>query len=668
MSFDKLESDIDKQEWVIPFWLKALVTGFALGSCGIFIRAWSTNQKALFDVPISTVLAIFLCLFIVSLPVCLSLLFYPNRALPLFFYWALRNLREQISVFALVGILYLVVIRAPFLSLRGGLSLGALLVMLIVGWILRPIDWLSLPHPALDFIFQKFRKASDGVERIPVWIVGGFIVAAPVVVVCFVIYVVFDSHMAAYGPYSLWNDEISYWVWLRSFIHSGFNSGYNAPNELLSAFEFSRYGEASPFYLYIYGLPARLTGWFTGFPVLINFLLLTCSTLVFLRVVKLDNKQVIFGGAAILLTWPVLLFLPITTHETLNQAIGILLVAIIIPLLREREKITTRFRLAILGFVYLATLIRLSWGLMLIPVLFYCLNGSAWRRIVLAVGLGGGLYASAVVLIGNFLPPINNSIFRTFSAGFAGGLQAMLKLIPLQFYAMFRFKELNPNMAVVLQMLIISDWSLGQIWHRIRSKNSLGVILQSEDFFQFYTMVSLLLAGLVFYIERGYYRTFAPALLMVLLLYVVKKEYKRLLALLVINILFVYPYMSYHADIGDYWIVKADYSDTRPWDDGITNEINTWIVYDPQTQDPWCNTLLIPLGFYDSRLTLIPPGIGISYILNPETFKPPIQSRYVLFDAGTYGMYRDQSNLELKAELPIGNLYINRNVSCGAVH
>lgn len=390
MSFDRLRSNTAKDEWAVPFWLKMLATGFALGNCGIFIHACSTSQDTLFDIPIAIVLTLSLSLIIISLPVCLVFLLYPNHAPSLFFYWVLRNIREQISVIALVGILYLIAIRTPFFSLRGGLSFGALLVMFIVGWFLSPIDWQSLPHPALDFIFQKFRKISDGVERIPAWIVSGVVAVAPVVAVCIGIYVVFDSRLAAYGPYSFWNDEISYWVWLRSFIYSGFNSGYNAPNELVSTFEFSRYGEASPFYLYIYGLPAKLTGWFTAFPVLINFLMLTSSILVFLRMVKLDNKQVIFGGLAILFTWPVLLFLPITTHETLNQAIGIVLIAILIPLLREGEKINARFRLAILGFVYLATLVRLSWGLMLIPVLYYCLNGSLWRRIVLAIVLGGG--------------------------------------------------------------------------------------------------------------------------------------------------------------------------------------------------------------------------------------------------------------------------------------
>lgn len=668
MSIGRNVPRIEQSEWFIPIWLKLLAVSLMAGMVIVLTRALSSNQETLLGVDVETVFVITLTIFIFLMPFAIAFWFYPTSAFSMLCYWCMRFLREQIYVLSLVGAVYLFVARAPLLSLKGGISYVALLFVFAVGCFLKPTGLGDVPHPALGKLFLLVRKFLVGVESIPGWVLRVVVVLLPVAVIWFVIYFVFGSKFSNYGPYSLWNDEIGYWVWLRSFIHSGFNSGYNAPNELLSAFEFSRYGEASPFYLYIYGLPARLTGWFTAFPVLINFLLLSSSIFIFLRVVKLDNKQVIFGGLAILLTWPVLFFLPITTHETLNQAIGIMLAAIIIIMLREPEKINTWFRLAILGFVYLATLIRLSWGLMLIPVLFYCLNGSSWRRIVLAVGLGGGLYASAVILIGNFLPPINNSIFGTFSAGFAGGLQALLKLIPLQFYAMFRFKELNPNMAVVLQMLIISGWSLGWIWRRLRAKSSLVAILQSEDFFQFYSMASLLLAGLVFYIERGYYRTFAPALLMVLLLYVVKKEYKRLLAVLIINILFVYPYMRYHADIGDYWIVKADYSDTQPWDAGIANEINTWIVYDPQTQDPWCNTLLIPLYYYDSRLTLIPPGIGISYILNPETFKPPIQSRYVLFDAGTYGMYREQSNLELKAELPIGDLYINRNVSCGAVH
>jgi len=192
--------------------------------------------------------------------------------------------------------------------------------------------------------------------------------------------------------------------------------------------------------------------------------------------------------------------------------------------------------------------------------------------------------------------------------------------------------------------------------------------LHSFEAFDIYNLASLGVAGLIFYLPVGFYRTFAPALIIVYLLLVVRKDYKFLSALLVVNILFFSSFMNHLYNIGNYQIVKIDYTETISDASRIQAEINKIIVYDDNASNPWCNTLLIPLAYYDSRLMLIPPGIGISYILTPETFLVPIKSKYVLFDPQTFETFQSRSNLNLISSLPIGNLYLNRDADCFNMH
>jgi len=200
----------------------------------------------------------------------------------------------------------------------------------------------------------------------------------------------------------------------------------------------------------------------------------------------------------------------------------------------------------------------------------------------------------------------------------------------------------------------------------VRSGRSIEAVLKDPSAFEFYLSTSLMVAGLLFYLQEGFYRVFAPALLMICLMQVARKDYKRLAALLTVNIVFFSAYMNYYGNIGNYRLVESDYPRTITEDLQLQARIEQNVVYDPQANNPWCNTLLIPLKYYDSRLMMIPPGVGISYILSPETFRLPIKSRYALLDSANYEKYGNGANLELLSSLPIGDLYLNRDVDCSA--
>jgi len=297
-------------------------------------------------------------------------------------------------------------------------------------------------------------------------------------------------------------------------------------------------------------------------------------------------------------------------------------------------------------------------------VIFYSLHGGVFRRILWSILLGLGLYVSAILITSYLVPPTNNSIFLSLKDSLTQGPQVFTEHVVWQLNMIFRSGKMTPNTAIMFQILIIIAWNTIRLIRLIKSKLSIDLILQSQTVFNIYNVGSLALAGLLFYLQEGFYRTFTPAILIVYLLQITRKDYKLLAALLVINIAFLHSYLTYNGQISNYEIIKADFTSEFPQHDQLQTDMEKWIVFDPNVSTPWCNTLLIPQNYYDYRLTIIPPGIGISYILDSKTLETPLKSKYLLFDQEMYTILADDLNVELLDSSSIGDLYYNLDSDC----
>lgn len=653
----------DKDQ-IIPKWLKILLTLFPFNGLVVFTLSLTSSQDVLFSLPVEKISLLSLLFSLISAAIAGLFWVAPRSPLVLFIYWLLSNLGTQICVISLLGSIYLFTTRVPILSARGGISLLLLVLSFFLGVFIEPIKFQDLPHPALVRLISKIVRVLDSVYSAPTWLAGLLAVVMPVTVVCFVIYFILKSSLSAYGPYSFWNDEIGYWVWLRSFSHVGFDSGYNVPNELSALADFSRFGEASPFYLYLYGGISWITGWQSNLSILINFFILSLAIYLFVHFKKLDAMQMIFLCFAIILTWPVLLYLPLTTHETLNQSIGIALAIPFSILVLDRLKFTLSAKVLLLVGIYIATLVRLSWGLLFVPILFHFFGGTPFRRLALSFLWGMMLYVTTVVIMSYLLPPVNNSVLAGVQKSFTATPLVLLEHSIRQLNLMFKLKQLTPNIAVLTQLGIIAGEGMLQLVRMQRSKKPLSTVLESPEIFYVYVAASLSVAGLAFYLEEGFYRVFTPSLLLIYLLMVIRKDYRRLSSLLLVNVIFFSSYMTFYARLGDYQIIKSNYPRNAIHNLKPQAEIERYIHFDSKTPNPWCNTLLIPLEYYDSRLILIPPGIGISYILDLSTLNAPLKSKYLLFSPEIYNALSDKINVEYVSSLPIGDLYYNLDSGC----
>lgn len=663
MVIDRQNIAAGTDDWLIPLWVKAAVTFFAFSGVAIFVLSLLSEQKTLFGLPAGVITSAALGLVLFSIPIVIAFWSFPQSALVLFLYWLIRFFREQICILALLGIVYLMAVRAAPFSVRGGIPTLNLILLFVMALFVQPLGPDRFPLPWLKRFFTLFEKLIGRINSVPTWVLSAVVVFLPIALVCATIYFGLHASLQDYGPYSSWEDETAYWLRLRSFSQVGLNVGYNSPNELIAPAAFNRYGEGSPLYIYFYGSIARLTGWSSYLPILINFVILALAIFLFIYFAKLEPPQIIFTGLIAVLTWPILAYLPMTTHETLNQAIGFILAIVFLKLLTTREQVSLPARISFVALVYVAALIRLSWGLLLIPVLFYALDGKVFRRTFFAVLFGLGLYVSAASITNYLVPPINNSIFLTLQDSLMRGPQVFVERIADQFSQMFRSGKLNANIAVMFQIVIVLGWSTIRLARLIKSRLSLASILQSRTVFDIYNMVTLALTGLVFYLQSGFSRTFAPSLLIVYLLQAARKDYKFLGTLLALNLAFFYSYMG--ADAGASRIIRADFTTEFPQRASLQSKFEKWIVFDSTAENPWCNTLLIPLDYYDHRLTVVPPGIGISFIAGDYwAIKTPVKSKYLLFDQETYEQLGDDLNVKLLESSSIGDLYYNLDSGC----
>lgn len=659
MMINRQNMEAGSDDWLIPLWIKAVVTFFVCSGGSIFVLSLGSEQKTLFGLPAGWVIRASLGFVLLSLPIVIALWSSPRNALVMFLYWCLRFFREQICILALLGMVYLLTIHAAPFSWRGGLPAINLILLLLLALFTPPVGSNKLPFPWGERWVAFLEKSIQRIRSVPAWLWSVVVVFLPIAIVCTQIYVGLHATLSDYRPYSSWEDETAYWLRVRSFSQVGLNAGYNSPNELAAPAAFSRYGEGSPLYIYLYGSIARLTGWTPQLPILINFVILALAIGLFIYSTKLDPPQIVFTGLVVVLTWPILLYLPITSHETLNQAISFILAVVFFKLLTRREQVSLPAKISFIALVYLATLVRLSWGLLLVPVLFYSLNGKVFQRLVFAVLLGLGLYLSAMLITNYLVPPLNNSIFLTMKGSLTRGPQIFIEHIADQLSQMFRSGKLNANIAVLFQIAVIIGWSAIGLVRSIRSRLATESVLQSWAVFDLYNMGTLVLAGFVFYLQSGFARTFAPAILLVNLLQAARKDYKFLATLLALNLLFFYSYWGTNP------IPRADFTTKFPQHAALQSRLEKWIVFDPTTKNPWCNTLLIPLEYYDRRLTLVPPGIGISFIAGDYwSIKTPIKSKYLLFDRATYDQLADHLHVKLLESSSIGDLYYNLDSGC----
>lgn len=657
----------------IPLWFRILSVFFFIGSSVLWIIARIRPPREYIGLDYESVVGMLFVMALATGAIAVMLIFFYKRFLARVFYWLFFRGRWYIALFVFYGLLEyylrlpvlyvekyeLIFNRAAFAGIRG---LGPLVVSVIIFAVLFFLPAIENPF-SLQWqgrFFDKKKKILEKIVSVNSKWSAAIPGVLPVAIVLFVIYGVWGARLADYLPV-FWNDATGYWLWMRQFSYYGLGGGFNYPNELMPPAAFNHFGEGSPLYTYFYGVFGYLFGWVPHMPILVNFGLIIASVYIFSRLMRLDTAQNLILALVMAVAWPVMIFAATTSHESLNQAIAIGFAGILIYI-RQNKTIPLVSKVLIVLFVFFAGMLRLSWVILFLPLFYYLFSGSVIRRILTSALMSGGLALGIIWMTGLLVPPINNSIFATLGseAGLWVGLQNQFMA---QIKKLIIGQRFVPGLAIIFILMILLAYSFRESFFLIRQKMALETFLNSQAFFDIYNVLALLLAGMTLYLANGFYRVFFAPLMVSLFMHIAQKKYRFVWSMVVLSLLFA-PVML--TGQGDWEGAKSNYTYRMAELTDSQESLNELVTYDEHTDNPWCNTIMIPLSFYDVRLTGLHPGIGISYLLSYENQKTPLKSKYLLLDNENYSILTEQYHLqaELLASLPIGTLYRNLDAHC----
>ena len=640
MSITESPNHIDVE---LPLWLRVILVGFVCSHWYIFLHALALFEESNpFTSSLSIVYYALLGLALLGIFLVFIAWISPSNKYLVLGYLLIRKFRWIVSLLGISMVLLFVVNGKTITSISRLLIYLNAIFLVLIGKFLKPIP-------------PGFRIT---LHRLPKWIVTFWAALFPIIVSLCTLYLGFNVKISDYRP-RIWNDQVGYWHWARSFSYYGFGGGYNGWNELTARATFNPFAENGPFYPMIYGTIGWFFGWIAYLPILINMGLITIPLIVFMRVIKLNRKQIIMSGLLTTMLWPILLYLPTSMHESLNQAIAIIVASIFSYIILNNGVIKPYHKVGFLFFLIFASFIRLSWGILLLPLLFMIIKGNALQRLFISFLLSL-LIGIAIIQMNSYLiPPAGNIIYTLIEGSISTGPKVLFDHFSNELQHLI-FRERNRiDLVVVLQLMTLSIWNILSLFslHK-ENRNSQTNHLQTTLRLNIYNLLAPLGMALFFYLVNGFHRILITHILVSALLLIVNKSYKPIYGIIIISVLAGLPFLN------EYKQLKVNFiPDSKEFLESKAL-IEEYIVFDDNTYNPWCNTVLLPINKYNYHVTMIPPGIGVSPIIYPDTLEFPLKSKYLLFDTETFDSFSAIINTEILVSLEYVTLYQNLDADC----
>jgi hypothetical protein len=422
-------------------------------------------------------------------------------------------------------------------------------------------------------------------------------------------------------PY--YNDELSYWNQIATFHKAGFGGGYITANEKSAPLSWSHFGPHGPTFPVLYGSMARATGWQPSSAVDLNIFLVTAAALVWLLATRPPLLPAVFLFATF---WPLALALTTTMQEPLQYALVLLLAAAIVRMVRGPSTPSARVGMAFAVAITIASLLRPSWALLLVPCLAdrattspiarwgaraagFALSLAAYALFFLVLGAPypGGPGSRLSDLISRPIPAIGSVVGR-FAANVERFLwprdSALLEIF-------FRYEALL--LAAVLVALAAA---------RSRTPDDTpGRLLTIAAWFLALTVMGTLVVG---DIESWRdYRVLTPVLFLTLLL-AVNANWPPARIVFAAHLLLLPVAATTFAEL-----YEPKFRADRTLVAKFADEAASVLTFQPGASG-WTNTLLVPADRYEYPLLGVPAGIGISSFFGWTDVALPLKSRYLL--------------------------------------
>jgi hypothetical protein len=468
------------------------------------------------------------------------------------------------------------------------------------------------------------------------------------------------------------NDQVDYWHKTLSFTKVGMKPGYyTIGSETVPASDLGRYGVNGPFYPVIYGLIGDVVGWQSWTSIPINFALLGSSLVAFAAVARLRVWQAALSSLAVVCIWAVPFYAITAMQEALNQAIAIALAGVFVRALSQRAGTSRRERVLSIVFVVVATVLRFSWGLLLIPLLVLYANKLTKLRAVAILFIGVVPMLASMLLVSRLQAPGANSILDRMRAVGSSPWAGVSKLAEVTsgnaaafFRASYTLVDGGPQNWQILGVIAVAAAVVVPLrWFRARQavRFASGGMDAPEAWFHLVNLGTIVVASWVLYLPGpGYWRIFGSALVVSVLVMIARRRVVPV-ALFVATCLLMFPAFDALFRL----MQTPNFEVPRPMWDANRTLLAQSLKYQTNAPTPWCNTVLIPVELLDWRATLLPAGMGIDTYFPPH-FPIMPKAQWVMLPVGW--SIAPPGNMPLLSVSGAGKLYRNQYSACHNGH
>ncbi len=500
--------------------------------------------------------------------------------------------------------------------------------------------------------------------------------AVPVSLSSFLVQHHFDAHYDQFAPEGLadlngdypllWSDELQYWHEILTFSTHGLSGGYYTFNEKVPPVGLFHFGPHGPVFPMVYGTLGHLFGWHYYSAPLFNTVFLTGAIAIFIFLIRPDIKQSLWIFVLLSCFWPMLLFIPSGMQESLHQSLAIVLAGLSFTLMRE-DPAWKIYGPVLVVLLSIAALLRPTWSLLLLPLLFLIGNTTSFRRLIILSCIASAISAAVFLIYVRISAPYPynflSSLKRELAISLFGGLKAIFTHFVSNAASLFRLDEKNALVLLqryqIVLLLVVCVYSWFRGVRASRKSGSLHSSIQDNRTWLFHVMnLGLPLLFILFFYDMYFfrdYRIMAPHLLLSLFVLIAQRRF-WMVAVVTALFLVLFPAFNstYEAMHQNHFAQEQDVLDR------FRNNVSRFVEY-RESGNAWCNSLLADVNYYPLLKTL-PAGIGLGATFGWDKNDPPYHSRYLLLLPGD--AIANATPVRLLNSSDFGNLYVNTDVRC----
>ncbi|MGI5287072.1 hypothetical protein ACQEVF_27555 [Nonomuraea polychroma] len=458
----------------------------------------------------------------------------------------------------------------------------------------------------------------------------------------------FNVSLLSFTP--VWPDEVDYWHQVATFRTVGFAGGIYGVGEAEAKLSFIHFGSHGPAFPMLMAGVSAIAGWRPFSGPLINLTLLGAAIFGYLAWIRAGWGKATLTGALVLTFWPVMVYLPSTMQESVNQALAIALAGPFFLLIRRGPHASRTVYATAVALLALASLLRPTWAPLFLALFFLRgatltgrqLTWAIFKTIPIIVA-AFGLWNAAVTPYPGFVSQLTEAAGRSPLVG--------VKLLLLHFWsnAQALAKGHPLELALRVALLAITVTAAVSVVRRLRRSSAHRHEDLAAGAFHLFNLVLPLALMMGLHNTFGWhdFRVLGAHVLLSVLVALARSEFIVMIATLTANLLVIGAVGLAFSEIHRLNFMPVDPK---------TVALGHHIMY-KRDVSVWDNTLMVDFPNFGPGLVNVPAGVGLSLL--KEGIDRPIRSRYLLITDETarkIGVDR----LQLLATTAKGNLYLRK--------